>query len=325
MKKKFMRQKGYSFYSRIDTDGVGCSITFIKTEYRRMVFKPKFKINKDPYQLITSLTKEQLEEFKNRTLVGLDPGKSVLALLADDKGRHVKYTSYQRRYESYQKYAKEVTEQIRRKNKILEEEKKLNEHNSKTMDVEKFKDFIRVKSEVSEKVREHYNQLLYRKFKLRSFVNGRSSVDKFLNKIEKTFGPNVVIGYGNWSRNSQMKYQPPTMGKGLRCQIHRRYPTYTIDEYGTSIHCHKCGRELKNHYNGSSKIHRCLVCKGCLSLENKKGVQTRFINRDINGALNIQKCLKEWVNKQRRPECLQRACSKGEEGTSQALNQRSVG
>ena len=51
----------------------------------------------------------------------------------------------------------------------------------------------------------------------------------FLNKIKETFGENILIGYGNWSRSSQMKHFMPTMNKGLRKLIHKKYDTITIN------------------------------------------------------------------------------------------------
>jgi len=39
---------------------------------------------------------------------------------------------------------------------------------------------------------------------------------------------------GNWSRDTQMKFFMPTMNKGLRKLIHKRYDTITINECNTS-------------------------------------------------------------------------------------------
>jgi hypothetical protein len=52
----------------------------------------------------------------------------------------------------------------------------------------------------------------WKKMKFRQYL----SVDTFLNKIQKTFGDDILIGYGNWSRSTQMKHFMPTMNKGVR-------------------------------------------------------------------------------------------------------------
>ena len=61
------------------------------------------------------------------------------------------------------------------------------------------------------------------------------------------------------------------------------------------------------------KQHRCLICKECFSLPNgKKG--SRYINRDIMGALNISRLGKCDLYQQERPEAYQRRqATKGNE------------
>ena len=45
-----------------------------------------------------------------------------------------------------------------------------------------------------------------RKMKLRQYSYCKKSVDTFLNKIKETFVENSLIGYGNWSRDTQMSF-----------------------------------------------------------------------------------------------------------------------
>ena len=122
----------------------------------------------------------------------------------------------------------------------------------------------------------------------------------------------MILGYGNWSRNSQMKGCSPTMGRGLRRAIEKKIPAYSVDEYNTSKICSKCGSKLENKKIGNKKIHRVLICKTC---HHSKSVNGRdyFINRDVNGALNIFKCSKEWIFKQERPSCLKRKKSSSDD------------
>jgi len=70
--------------------------------------------------------------------------------------------------------------------------------------------------------------------KFRSYSYGKKSVDVFLNKIKETFSDNLLIGYGNWSCDTQMKNFMPTMNKGLRKLIHNKYDTITVNECMTS-------------------------------------------------------------------------------------------
>jgi hypothetical protein len=120
-----------------------------------------------------------------------------------------------------------------------------------------------------------------------------------LNNIEKTFGEKILICYGNWSRTSQMKHFMPTMNKGLRKLIHKRYDTITINECNTSKKCCDCFQDLKHYRNKENKEEfRLLVCSNCVSCENKKNV---FRTRDANSSINIMNLGKCWIYKQQRP------------------------
>jgi transposase len=96
-----------------------------------------------------------------------------------------------------------------------------------------------------------------------------------------------------------MKYIMPTMGKGLRRIIEKRFDVVMIDEYKTSKLCSKCHTELKNWNNH----HRILCCNGCSGSESKNST---FINRDINACVNIMNLCKDWITHKRRNEVFQR-------------------
>jgi len=132
-------------------------------------------------------------------------------------------------------------------------------------------------------------------------ASSKKSIDKFLNKIKETFGENILIGYGNWSRSTQMKHFMPTMNKGLRKQIHKRYDTITINECNTSKKCCECHNDLcyYKHSDGNKQF-RLLVCSECVRPQVKQIV---FRTRDANSAINIMNITKCWIDRQERPTC----------------------
>ena len=137
--------------------------------------------------------------------------------------------------------------------------------------------------------------------KFRQYSYSKKSIDTFLNKIKETFGENILIGYGNWSRSSQMKHFMPTMNKGLRKLIHKKYDTITINECNTSKKCCDCNKDLEYYKDKEGeKIFRLLICSNCVSCENKKIV---FRTRDANSSINIMKLTSCWIEKQERPLC----------------------
>jgi len=96
----------------------------------------------------------------------------------------------------------------------------------------------------------------------RQYSYGKKSIDTFLNKIQETFGSNILIGYGNWSRSTQMKHFMPTMNKGLRKQIHKKYDTITINECNTSKKCCDCNKDLEYYKDKENKkVFRLLKCR----------------------------------------------------------------
>jgi hypothetical protein len=237
-----------------------------------------------------------LDKCKNRKIIGIDPGKQSLVYMVDENKKKLRYTACQRRVESYRKKNSMILQWEKLNNNIIEEETKLSLQNSKTINYEKFKNFIKEKNELNEKLKKFYNQELHRKLKWRSWIYQRKSEDKFLNKIEETYGKkeDILLCYGNWSRTSQMKYIMPTKGVGLRRVINKKYDVVLLDEFKTSALCSKCNKELENYKN----IHRLLVCKNC-GLENKNSV---FINRDMNACINMVNLSKEWINSKKRNE-----------------------
>ena len=132
--------------------------------------------------------------------------------------------------ESKAKTNQRILLEERKRNCIIEKETILSLQNSKSVDYEKFKTYLVEKDKLNKDTMEFYKKETWRKMKFRQYSYGKKSIDTFLNKIKETFGENILIGYGNWCRSSQMKHFMPTMNKGLRKLIHKKYDTITINE-----------------------------------------------------------------------------------------------
>ena len=320
----FKDSEYYTFYNRIDTDGVHCAITFILKTYRHMKFKPSMT-NEDTFKILTVQKDSVLTSLKGRPQVGNDPGKYYLLQMADEQGKHLRYNRKQRAQESYQNQNQRVRNRLRQeprskkftikmkggpsyqhtlKTTVEGLETSLSVFNSMSMSTTSFKEYLKEKNKVLEQVMVHYQNIVYRKLKMRGFIYEKKSIDRLLNNISTTFGENVVIGYGNWSFTQQTKYNPPVMNKGLRRKVEKRFTTYSIDEFNTSKRDYKCGKELEHHIIDGEKHYRCLVCKECQIREGHIGV--RYVNRDINAALNICMCLRVWIENKTRPVHLRR-------------------
>jgi hypothetical protein len=297
---KTFKNKHYQFHYQIQTDGFSCCLLFIRKDLKDKKWGSKLPVVKEEeFYNVEDLPKEILDTLKDKTIVGCDPGKHSLVYMMDDKRNKLQYTASQRKVESYGKRNQRIILQEKKRNKIIEKETELSLQNSKSVDIEKFKMYLVEKTKLNKEVKEFYQREVWRKMGFRQYSYGKKSIDTFLNKIKETFGENLLIGYGNWSRSSQMKHIMPTMNKGLRKLIHKKYDTITINECYTSQKCCDCYGDLEYYRNKQMKKEfRLLVCSNCVSCENKKIV---FRTRDANSAINIMKLTKLWIEKQERP------------------------
>ena len=300
LSKKTFRNKHYQFHYQIQTDGISCSLLFIRKDLKDKKWGSKVPVMEEQqFYNIEDLSKEQLDELSHRTIVGCDPGKRNLVYMMDDKGNKLQYTAPQRKRESKLKTNQRIIMVEKKRNGIIEKETQLSFQNSKSVDYEKFRSYVQEKDKLNKETVDFYKRDTWRKMKFRQYSYGKKSVDNFLNKIKETFGDDLLIGYGNWSRNSQMKHFIPTMNKGLRKLIHKKYDTITINECNTSKKCCECHNDL-GYYNNGKKQFRLLTCSGCVRPQVK---QTVFRTRDANSAINIKNITKCWIEKQERPAC----------------------
>jgi hypothetical protein len=304
LKDKIFKNKYYQFHNQIQTDGISCCLLFIRKDLKDKKWGSRVPVlQEQDFYNIEDLSKEQLDTLKDRNIVGCDPGKRSLVYMMDKNGNKLQYTAPQRKRESKTKTNQRILLLERKRNGIVEKETHLSFQNSKSVDYEKFKTYLVEKDKLNKETTDFYKRDVWRKMKFRQYSYGKKSIDTFLNKIKETFGENILIGYGNWSRSSQMKHFMPTMNKGLRKLIHKKYDTITINECNTSKKCCDCNKDLEYYKDKEGKkVFRLLVCSNCVSCVNKKIV---FRTRDANSSINIMKLTSCWIEKQERPLCFQ--------------------
>ena len=304
MKNKIFKNKHYQFHNQIQTDGISCCLLFIRKDLKDKKWGSRVpSLQEQDFYTIEDLSKEQLDSLKERNIVGCDPGKRSLVYMMDAQGNKLQYTAPQRKKESKAKCNEKILLLERKRNGIIEKETNLSLQNSKSVNYEKFKTYLIEKDKLNTETSHFYQKEIWRKMKFRQYSYGKKSIDTFLNKIKETFGENILIGYGNWSRSTQMKHFMPTMNKGLRKLIHKKYDTITINECNTSKKCCDCHKDLEYYKDKEGKkVFRLLVCSNCVSCENKKIV---FRTRDANSSINIMKLTSCWIEKQERPLCFQ--------------------
>lgn len=329
--RKVFRKKHYTFNNQIQTDGFSCSLLFIRNDlYGTKYNKASKTEDTDIYfRSIEKFSDEDLDKLKNRPVVGCDPGKKSLVYMTDGI-KKLQYTVNQRNRESKITRNKLIMEKEKKKYKIQEIEAILSQYNSKTVNVEKFKQYIRAKLYVNSLTKAFYEKEIWRKMKFRQYAYGQKSLAKFINKIEETFGKNTVIGYGDWSKksNNNIKGCKPSMNIELRREIHKRLDTVTINEDYTSQKCSTCSGQLKFYYKDENgyPIKRLQVCQTefCNTMKGTKVDKyyrkpTRhlvFKTRDLNSAENILNITKSWIYHKVRPIQFRRVSKLNERSSS---------
>jgi hypothetical protein len=303
----------YTFHHMIETDGVSCSILMLRNDLigKRI---PNIKIGSNTEQYIDELT--DYTNIKNKKIVCIDPGKSDILYCVDDDNKDAnefRYTQDSRRKEcKIKKYSKIILEFKKEKidgKTVIEYETELSKLNKKTLTIKDFKEYIKKKSEINNKLYKFYEKYIFRKLKLNGYINRKKNEQKLINNFKKIFGKpeETIIIFGDFEQKQHMKYKEPIKGKGMRMLFRQNnYKTYLVDEFRTSCMCSICKTEIgrcekfqirknpKPYKSGNILVHGLLTCKKC------SGVW----NRDVNGATNIYRIAKNAINRLERPKYL---------------------
>jgi hypothetical protein len=224
--------------------------------------------------------------------------------MMDDKGKFCSYTNGMRIKETkrlkYQRLLKNYKDKIH----ITETEETLNKYNSKSCNMDKFKEYIAKKLEVNDIVVPLYQNIQFRKYKWYAFINKKRSEDNMLNMIEKKYSKDHTIIIGDWSIGKQMRNFISTPNLSLKRKLKERFKVYNIDEFRTSCLSYKTKDLCKNLYlpdkkGEDRKIHSILTYQ---MENNRKGC----INRDKNGCKNIRYVFNYYKKTGKRPEKFRR-------------------
>ena len=312
--RNFFKKKYYEFHHMIETDGVSCSLLLLRKD---LVGKKLPMMKKS---LSTETYIDELNDYsslQNKKIVAIDPGKCDLIYCVDDCNKEAnkfRYSQDQRRKETkkkkFLKIQLELKEEKINGKTIIEWETEISKFNRKSLNIPKFKEYIKKKSEINGMLFTFYEKHIFRKLRLQSYRNTKRSEQKMLNNFKRIFGneQDVVVCFGDYEQKKQMKFKEATKGKGIRTLFRKAgFQTYLVDEFRTSCMCSKCEigickktmvRENPKPYrSGNILIHGLICCK------NRCG----YWNRDVNGATNIYKIAYNAINNKERPNYLSRS------------------
>ena len=270
-------------------------------EIKDKIYKSKKELKKEnpEFHYIDEVSKEVLEGKH----IFIDPGKKNLFSMMDNNGSYFSYTNKQYIKETKRLKYQALLKNYKNKIGITEIEDDLNKYNSKTCNMEKFKDYINAKLKANEKIIPLYKDFKFRQYKWYSYINKKRTEDNMVNKIIKKFSKNHIIIIGDWSIGKQMRNFISTPNLSLKRKLKETFKVYNIDEFRTSCLSYKTEELCENLYlkfkkdpkNKERKIHSILTYK---MENNRKGC----MNRDKNGCKNIEKVFKSYMEKGERPE-----------------------
>ena len=262
--------------------------------------KEKFQVGKYiEFPYLEELNNKQIEDLKKSNKIYVDPGKRALLYMLGDNGTILTYTNKQRIKETKRLLYQHKIQNYKNNNEIIFIENKLNEFNSKTCNVSKFKKYIKNKNKINEELFSKYEAKIFRRYKWYSYINKKRSDDKLLTRIEKTYGKATKIIIGDWSVSKQMRNFISTPNMWLKRKLATKFDVYNIDEYNTSCLNNKTEEKCENLYlpdlNGKiRKIHSILSYK----MDNNR---YGCINRDKNAVFNFCKIVKHFLTNGDRP------------------------
>jgi hypothetical protein len=309
---KVFKLKHYKFDHSIITDGVGCSIQFIREEYYNK-YAPKTKKLSGTELYIDELGDDEYDTLKGKQIVAIDPNKGDLIYCVDgiEKERNqYRYTQEQRKKETKSKKYKNLLLELKKEKingeTITEIETKLSAENRKTLNFIKFKKYLSEKHNMNNTLEKFYSNKLFRKLNLNGYLNRIQSEQRMMSRFKEIYGNNesTVVCIGDWCQKEQMKFKEPTIGKRIRKIFKDNgYEVYLVNEFRTSCKCSICEgdcekfRERLNPRPWKTNkivVHGLLKCKSCRVLWN----------RDENSSNNIYKIARLAINKICRPKYL---------------------
>lgn len=322
----FKKGRQYTFNFMIKTDGVSCSVLFIKTDEFGIPLSKTLENKKCCQEENIDYIENTLitKELQNMKVVCADPNMSDLIYCgskdADGTLETFRYTQNQRRLETRTKKYSKIIDTVNKDTIINDQtikgiETELSVLNSKSCDYDKFKLYCIGKNKMNGKLNDHYQQFFFRKFKLNAFTNMKKSEHKMVKNFKKKFGTpdETIYVMGDYDKGScHMKGKEPTICKKFR-RIFRNagYKTFLVNEFRTSKLCNGCHNDLemfmKRPTNKPKRKGEKEMCHGLLRCQSVKQCCEVIHNRDKNAVQNMLNIVDSVINAGNRPEAFCRS------------------
>jgi hypothetical protein len=288
------RQQTYSsFTGTIQTDGVSICI-----HYRR----PKLETD-------ASIEQPFIRDLNDR-VIGVDPGRSCIftgvEMLQGTERRVYKLSRLQ--YYMECGFTKASKRRVKWNKCIQPVLAALSKHTMKGASMSSLLGYLTSMNEHYDTLWGEYLKPRWARQRFATYSGKQSTIQRFLGSLDDGSGRRIVLAYGDagFSSSGIRELSVPTSGLVKACA--KRYTVQMIDEFRTSqIHHYENAKLAKVTQNGF-KVRGLLWCRstrGC-----------KFVNRDVNAALNMLRC---YHGGEERPIALRRTTPKQPDQPVKAL------
>jgi hypothetical protein len=271
-----VKGKNKSFTRTIDTDGVSINMHFTR---------PKNTMDK-------VADAKDVVNLKGKRVLGIDPGRSNILTVVEEL-EDGKTKSYRLTRSQYYREAGMVRAGIKTKEwqlglvPLIQE---LSEASPKGASLEKFNVYLASWNKNKDALWEEYTKKRWREQRLRLYGGKKRVFSKFLNRLEsKEEGVETILAFGSakFAPGGKGEVSVPTTRSFKECSY--RFPTLSIDEFRTSRISYKNDQLLRSvgKLNDEGKV---VTVRGLLWCQSTNENVGKFVNRDLNAALNIRRC-----------------------------------
>ncbi|KAJ1830641.1 hypothetical protein LPJ70_006879, partial [Coemansia sp. RSA 2708] len=212
-------------------------------------------------EYITALSIDELQRIRPHA-VFIDPGwRDLLYCMSIDStpdNPHLyRYTSMTDRQLTKRAKFKNIINRIKQAKypAVIDAERKLSSYCTKTTDLVKFKEYLRVRGQHLPALMQFYGgedgpktpagDPLVPKLAQNAHMNRQDADVVLARQLIDKFGRDAVLIIGDWNA-PHMKHQEPIRGKGMRQTLKRMgFEVYLIDEFRTSKLCPDCHGQLQ--------------------------------------------------------------------------------
>ncbi len=290
-----------------------------RDEFKRLhkdqqeTIKLKLKLTQNEFPYIEDAIKDEIllehlrKQMKKQKVVLGDPGKrKILTLRCGDKmytyssGRRIielKRKKYTRLRQNY--YNKNI------KPKIIKEEIDICKTSVKTVELDRFENYLRIKFNMLRKIGDvevdKYNMYI-NKLKWHSYINKQRHESKILKEINNVFGKDAIMIIGDWSQMDVMRgLSSPNLG--IKRLLQKEHEVYLLDEYDTSIKHHETKEKMKNlrlDVRNKNSIIKSKEMHAIFTYKMSNG-NIGCINRDYNAVMNMENIVVSLLRTGKRP------------------------